>query len=464
MPPLLDWNDPPAAWRAITGALHGIDLVTDPAQREVLSRDYYWYSPILKAQLDDKRADLVVRPKNEAQVLRIAALAARHHLPVTMRGGGTGNYGQAVPLAGGLVIDMSAMNRVVAIEPGHAVCEAGAILWDIDQAARVTGQALRMYPSTVRIATVGGFIAGGHSGIGSIRHGILADPGNVRRIRVVTLEESPRVIDLLDADIQKVHHAYGTNGIITELDIALAPAVDWRNVIATFPDYGAVLRFGLDAGARAGPGADIDVFLLSAVEARLMPFYATLGDHVRGRDAMFALVAPASLEAFKALACAHGGAVVLASTDTELEAAGLPYATECAYNHTTLTALKTDRTVTYLQVAFPVPLDVNLVLELMEEFGDELYMHHEFARAHGTLTAFALPLLHYFDAERVAEIIARFEARGCLVFNPHTFVLEDGGMKVVDTAQIDFKARADPLGLMNPGKTRGWARPLPAPR
>ena len=49
-----------------------------------------------------------------------------------------------------------------------------------------------------------------------------------------------------------------------------------------------------------------------------------------------------------------------------------------------------------------------------------------------------------------------FEADGCWIFDPHTWVLEDGGMKQVDEAQLAFKRQADPLGLMNPGKVRAW--------
>ena len=45
---------------------------------------------------------------------------------------------------------------------------------------------------------------------------------------------------------------------------------------------------------------------------------------------------------------------------------------------------------------------------------------------------------------------------GCLIFNPHVYTIEDGGMKAIDDQQIEFKKRSDPMGLMNPGKTRGW--------
>jgi FAD/FMN-containing dehydrogenase len=441
---------------ALAADLTGIALAFDEPTRRSRSRDFYWYSPILTESLADCLADIVVTPRDEAEVIRIAAACARLGVPLTCRGAGTGNYGQAMPLAGGVVLDMTAMSKVLAIESGWAAVQAGAILGDIDRRAREHGQMILMYPSTGRIATVGGFIAGGHSGIGSIRHGILADPGNVRRIRVVTLETSPRVIELTQPeDIPKVHHAYGTNGIITELDIALTPRVDWMHCIASFPSYAAALSFGLACGERALNKQGIDVYLLSAVEGRLMHYYDDYAPIVGTRDAMFSMVAPDSVDAFFALAKEMGGERAMALSEPEVEARGILPVTECAYNHTTLTALKKDKTVTYLQVAFPAPLDVGLVEDLMAQFGDELYMHHEFSRMYGKIVAFALPLVHYFDRERIYEIIEGFEARGCHVFDPHTYILEDGGMKTIDRAQIAFKRMADPLGLMNPGKTRG---------
>ena len=159
---------------------------------------------------------------------------------------------------------------------------------------------------------------------------------------------------------------------------------------------------------------------------------------------------------FRSLVQAHGGRVVVQGTEAELIAQGLPSATECAYNHTTLEALKSDRGVTYLQVAYPGPLDPALVARQMQRFGDEVLMHHEFSRSGGEMVAFALPLVQYFDEAQLRGLIQSFEADGCWIFDPHTWVLEDGGMKTVDTAQLDFKKLADPLGLMNPGKVRGW--------
>jgi FAD/FMN-containing dehydrogenase len=439
--------------------LKALGLITDTRASELdrLSRDYFWYSPILNEQLQNKRGELIVRPVSEAEVVMLAAVCAKNKIPLTVRGGGTGNYGQCVPLQGGVILDASGLNKIKKIGDGIATVETGVLIYDLHQAARLQGQQILMYPSTERIATIGGFIAGGHSGIGSIRHGILKDPGNVTRIRVVTLEAVPQIIDLVGEDIQKVHHAYGTNGIITELDIALTPAVKWLHIITTFSSYANVLQFGLAVGNKAvNEDRAIDVFQLSAVERRITPYYNSLKPILGDQDAMFAQVSVESLAAYEKLASHFGGLTALVDTEENLFARGLPNATECAYNHTTLQALKSDDSVTYLQVAFPSPFSPDLVTSLMEEFGDEVLMHHEFAKMEGVLTVFALPLVRYFDETQINELIQRFEARGCYIFNPHTYWIEDGGMKQIDNNQIDFKKLSDPLGLMNPGKTRGW--------
>jgi FAD/FMN-containing dehydrogenase len=437
--------------------LAGLEIDTSSAACARAAADYHWYSPVLAARLQGRQAQAVVKPRDTAEVARIAAACARHRVPLTVRGGGTGNYGQCVPLHGGATLDATALNRVLRIEDGWAVVEPGVLLHSLNQAAALTGQQLRMWPSTERIATVAGFIAGGHSGIGSIRHGILADAGNVRRLRVVTLEDPPRVLELQGADIQKVHHAYGCNGVITEVEIALTPRLPWQHTIALFEHYDQVLRFGLAVGAAAvHRQREIDVFQLTAVERRITPYYAGLRDRLEDADAMFAQVSPATMPAYAALAQRMGGRVVVQGSEAELLAQGLPSATECAYNHTTLEALKSDRGVTYLQVAYPAPLSPELVAQQMQRFGDEVFMHHEFSQSGGELVAFALPLVQYFDEAQLRELMKSFEADGCWIFDAHTWVLEDGGMKQVDEAQLAFKKEADPMGLMNPGKVRGW--------
>lgn len=441
-----------AAFRVAIGDIPSYE---DETLLQAKSRDYYWYSPILKADLDRHSGQILVQPRSEAEVITIAAACARLRMPLTLRGGGTCNYGQCVPLEGGVIVEMTKLDRVLQITPGRVVCEAGARIERVEKAVAATGQMLTMFPSTKKLATMAGFIAGGSGGIGSLRHGVLRDNGNVSYIRIVTVEPEPKVVELHDADIQLVQHAYGTNGIITALDFRLRPATDWRHVVALFDGYEPTLRAALSAHA-----AGLDCYLLSVVERRFARFYRRLeGIFPPDRDAVFAMVAPAAMADFTALVTLAGGRIALDKSLAEVEAANLPPTWECGWNHTTLQALKHEPGQwTYSQIAYPQPFDPALVPPQMARTGDEVYWHHEIAMMNGTLQVFAIPLVRWTTEARARALNAEIEALdGCTIFDPHAVTIEDGGMKAIDTSQIDFKRRADPRGLMNPGKTRGWS-------
>ena len=239
-------------WDAFSSELSGIEIISDRAQVVKLSQDYYHFSPVLQPLLSDKTGDLVVRPASEAEVLRIAAACVKSKIPLTVRGAGTGNYGQCIPLKGGVILDTSKMNSIRWIKPGLACVEPGVKMSVFDKQARETGWELRMVPSTYRTATIGGFIGGGSGGIGSITYGQLRDRGNLHAVRVVTMEDDPRVIELRGDEVQKVNHAYGTNGIITELEIPLAPAYPWAEIIVAFDDFMTSANFGQALGDADG--------------------------------------------------------------------------------------------------------------------------------------------------------------------------------------------------------------------
>ena len=418
------------------------------------SKDYYWYSPILSAELDGLSAQLVVQPRTEAEVITVAAAIARHRIPLTIRGGGTGNYGQCVPMQGGVILETVKLDRVISIAPGRVVCEAGARMEAVEKAVSATGQMLSMFPSTKRLATMAGFVSGGSGGIGSLRNGMLRDGSNITYVRIVTVEPEPQVIELHGADILKVQHAYGTNGIITAIDYALVPETNWLHTTALFDGYDAALRF-----AAAAQDEGLDCFLMTVVEGRFARFYKRLADYFPAdKDAVFSMVAPDAAPAFAAFVAKHNGQITLQKTLHDMESANLPPAWECGWNHTTLQALKVEPGIwTYLQVEYPRPFDPTLVSRQIERYGDEVYFHHEMARMGGEVQIFALPLLRWVSRARTYEIIAEMEAMdGCTIYDPHVITIEDGGMKTIDTTQIDFKKQADPYGLMNPGKTRGW--------
>ena len=96
-----------------------------------------------------------------------------------------------MPLEGGLVVEMTRMGEILEIGTDFVRVEAGCNVHRLNEALRVEGRELPMFSSTQRIATIDGFIAGGSSGIGSIEHGMLRDPGNILRIAALSLEAEP---------------------------------------------------------------------------------------------------------------------------------------------------------------------------------------------------------------------------------------------------------------------------------
>jgi FAD/FMN-containing dehydrogenase len=134
-------------------------VIVNPQIVEQLSKDFYWYSPVLRKQLDGKLGDAVVQPLSAAEIQKLLHYCYANNFAVTARGAGTGNYGQAVPLEGGIVLDLSRMDRIEEILPeGVAVCQPGVRLGDLENEARKAGWELRCYPSTIIKASVGGFL------------------------------------------------------------------------------------------------------------------------------------------------------------------------------------------------------------------------------------------------------------------------------------------------------------------
>jgi FAD/FMN-containing dehydrogenase len=426
---------------------------TDERQLRIKSRDFYWYSPILSAQLQNCRADVVVQPHTEQEIESVAAAAARYRIPVTVRGGGTGNYGQSVPLKGGIVLDMTRYNKVAEVKSGSIRVQAGALIQTALEAALATGQQLTMYPSTMKSATIGGYLGGGFAGIGSVRHGIIRDSGMIESLKIMTLEENPRILTLSGDDVGFVFHAWGTTGIILEAQLKLVPAEKWIDCIATFPAYGDVIGFG-----NAAFDSDVDIFLLSAVERRFAPFYKRLEAYFDdSRHAMFSMVKDIDVDRFFALAATFNGQRSMAVSDTESAAANLRRIHETAFNHTTLMALQVERHWTYLQVVMPNPFEPKLAEEQIRRFGDEVLMHHEYTKEKGRCRIGGLPLIRYTTEQRLNEIMRSFENDGCVLNNPHIFKLEDGGRFDLEGRKMAFRADVDPLGLMNPGKLRSVA-------
>ena len=422
-----------------------------PAELERLSRDFYDYSPVLVPRFSGQRAQLVVGARTVAQVQLVAGACARAGVPLTLRGAGTGNYGQCVPLAGGVVLELTGLDRLRAVEAGSGVIEveAGAVLASIDQQLAPHGRALRLLPSTYRSATVGGFLAGGSGGIGSLRWGFLRDPGNLLGLEVVTVEPEPRLLRLDAVASAPLNHAYGCNGILTALRLPTSEAVAWQQLVVGFASWGAAVAAAQALGATALLLNGLT--LLEAPIAARSPWPAgcpaAAGDH-----RLLLLAAPDALEVLPAWLAARGGELVWQAPQGQSR--GLPLRELC-WNHTTLHWRAQVPGWTYLQLLLPQP-EAPLLEEISRQWGDALLWHLEAVRQQGAVRFAALPLLRWQGEAPLQQLMAQLRQAGAVIFNPHVSTVEDGGLGVVDADQVAAKADYDPAGLLNPGKLRGW--------
>lgn len=439
-------------WSAIAAELAPVETISEPVLVKKRSRDFFWYSPILNAELKTCFGDLVARPKTTDELARCLSIAHAHDAPIVLRGGGTGNYGQAVPMDGGLIIETTALNQVLEIGDGFVRAQSGALMADINAALEASGQEMAMFPSTQDIATVGGFVAGGSAGIGSIANGALRDPGNILGLTAMSVEATPQTRIFDGAEALQIHHAWGLNGVIVDVTMRTVPRRDWVGCIATFDSYGAA--YG--AGYALAQAKDIAAKLISTVDARITEYFPRLVGHIRPKkDLMVAMIPAEDVPAFSALIAAQGGHVELTLTDAERQAKNLPHVFDFSYNHTTLQVLKADRSATYQQIACPIPPDPKAIDDIRTKQGDDVWNHHEFARVGGEIVTFDLPIIWFKNPERLAEINATFNANGFTIYDAHTWRVEGGGLKP-DYTHLAWKKRMDPKGLLNSAKSAFW--------
>ena len=446
----------------VARALPAIEWITD-GRIERLSQDYYWFSPVLKRQLHHLRADAVAKPRTEDEIRAVVGACATARLPITVRGSGTGNYGQSMPLHGGVIIDLSACNALLWAREGVARAQAGIRMADLDRQllaaapAGGLGWELRCVPSTFRAATLGGLYGGGFGGIGSINFGPLASTGNVLGVRAMTIEPEPKAVELRAPEALLLHHVYGTNGLVLELEVGLTPAHPWLESIVCFPGFDAAIEFA-DALASAPGLIKKSVTLLAApipdILMQATPLMA--GQMDTGSHAVFVVVAPASEAAMLQLVGEFGGRVSLRKTAEEVRRTNRTIL-EYTWNHTTLHALKVDKSLTYIQSGFEAGRHVQQAKELRDKLGDEVLVHLEFIRTkEGAMNCSGLQLVRYSSDERLDEIMQIHRDHGVYIANPHVYIVEDGKQGQINPDVVATKMRFDPMGLLNPGKVRGW--------
>ena len=185
---------------------------------------------------------------------------------------------------------------------------------------------------------------------------MLRDPGNIIRLRVVTMEEEPRVIDITGDDLHRVSTLRHERDHHGDRD-PLAPAYDWEHLFITFKDFDEAMQYAYDLGSCDG----ILLKELSIYEAPITEkYFPKIAPYAEAGDVLLAImVAPHSMPAYHTFTEAWENAnVIYESSVTEwAEDPGPSF--EYGWNHTTLRALQVDPKITYLQIAYgnenPIP-------------------------------------------------------------------------------------------------------------
>jgi len=415
--------------------LFGDDAVSrDEAARLTASTDWAHMSPVLRPMLPGGVADVVARPPDADGIAAAVGAAHRHRVPITVRGQGTGNYGQGIPLFGGLVIDTSRATKVLAVEDGWITAEAGASFVLMEKAALATGQELAIMPSTVG-STIGGFIAGGAGGTGSIANGAVWD-GYIRSLRVVPCTDDATPLDVPYPDNMAQSHAFGVSGVIATATVALRPARRWTALFASFPE--------LDGAVAAGEELfDLDPTprLLSLDEAGVVATYRPADPAMPAdRLSVRGIVTEDSVPAATAVIERHGGRV------DALRPKGPALVTSLSYNHTTYRVRKLRPELTHLQCGGPGL--TRRRAEVAAVAPDSLihlegFLNPETGARHWAGMLF----LRFDDVDTLYERMARLAEVEVFVNDPHTWVLKNRVDQIRAAA-----ARFDPDGLLNPGK------------
>jgi hypothetical protein len=399
----------------------------------------------------------VVNPKSEAEVIEVLRACYAHDVPVTTRGAGTGNYGQAMPMRGGCVLmHMKPHEQGEGGRTRPRDRRAGHRVKDLDAECAHSGQEQRMMPSTFATATIGGFVAGGSGGIGSCTWGALRDFGNIIRLRVVTMEAEPRVLDLPGATCPASPTPMAPTASSPRSRCRWPPAYDWvefwsaSTISWTRPP--SPLRWPIRTASSSSS---------HPIEAPIPQEYFQRGTRHVLREPVglrIMLVAPHRFDGLQAFMArrAPGDRLPLRRRRT-FERKTRPSGRNTP--GTTPRCARSGRSDDHLSAgALWLPRSRWKVAKVRETFGAEVLQHLEAMREDGKVM--------FRPADRALSPPRSGSRRssdprgdGLPIFNPHRYTLEEAWHEADGRGATCLQEGGGPKGLLNPGKMiKAWRR------
>jgi glycolate oxidase len=217
----------------LLAAVGGQWIRTDPAAREQYGQD---------ALGQGHPPDLVVLPADTRQVAAVVSMCAAHGIPLVVRGAGTGYTGGAVPTAGGVVLSMERLNRILEIDEANllAVVEPNVITGDLQRTVEERGLFYPPDPASLDRSAIGGNVAECAGGPRAFKYGttkryVLALEAVLPTGEIIHTG-SKAVKNVVGYDLtQLLVGSEGTLAVITKIVLRLIPKPPARaTILATF--------------------------------------------------------------------------------------------------------------------------------------------------------------------------------------------------------------------------------------
>lgn len=240
----------------------GVENVsTSDMNKIVYGVDYFWISRMWADR--GKRppyADYIVFPKSPKEISQILKVANYYKIPVHTWGGGSGSQGGALPMAGGIIMDLKRLNKLIEIdeESRTITAETGMIYQQLEWHANQRGYSTMHIPSCLTCCTIGGALA--HRGIGimSTKYGKIDD----QCIRMEVVLPNGDIINTLPVpkhaagpDLNQIFiGSEGTLGVITKATLKLFELPENRQFGGfMFPSISEGLAAGRDIMQKCKP-------------------------------------------------------------------------------------------------------------------------------------------------------------------------------------------------------------------
>ncbi|OUM84701.1 MAG: glycolate oxidase subunit GlcD [Bacillus thermozeamaize] len=244
-------------------------LLTGPADR---------YSYSYDASFGQFLPDVVIQPESATEIAGILKWANRHRIPVYPRGQASGLSGGCLPVKGGVVLDLSAMDKKLEVDAEDlvAVVSPGVLTARIHQAAEAAGLMYPPDPSSAAVSTIGGNLAENSGGPRGLKYGVTKD--YVLGLEVVTpqgeiIRTGGRTVkNVTGYDLTRlIVGSEGTLGVITEAILRLIPkppaSATLMAVFDDLVDSGKAISRVLASGILPAKMEIMDQASMEAVEA-----------------------------------------------------------------------------------------------------------------------------------------------------------------------------------------------------